>query len=80
MSRTEDVALSAWRELPSWAQDSFRERPGRFGSMLAAALRAMAREVDAGPTFELPPSVISELIRERADSLEALDEIPVGDE
>jgi hypothetical protein len=37
----------------------------------AAALRAMADEIDRGPTFPVPPSVISALIRERADALEA---------
>ena len=41
---------------------------------VAAALRVMADEIDRGPTFPLPPSVISSLVRERADRLEA----PVG--
>ncbi len=36
----------------------------------AAALRVMADEIDRGPTFPLPPSVISALVRERADRLE----------
>lgn len=36
---------------------------------VAAALRVMADEVDRGPTFPLPPSVISALIRERAEGL-----------
>jgi hypothetical protein len=35
----------------------------------AAALRVMADEIDRGPTFPLPPSVISALVRERADGL-----------
>jgi hypothetical protein len=36
------------------------------------ALRDAADEVDSGPTFPLPPSVVSALLRERADSLAAL--------
>jgi hypothetical protein len=40
---------------------------------VAAALRVMADEVDRGPTFPLPPSVISALIRERAEGLVASD-------
>lgn len=36
---------------------------------LAAGLRVMADEIDQGPTFPLPPSVISELVRERAGRL-----------
>lgn len=38
---------------------------------VAAALRVMADEIDRGPTFPLPPSVISALVRERADGLES---------
>jgi hypothetical protein len=38
---------------------------------IAAALRVMADEIDCGPTFPLPPSVISALVRERADGLTA---------
>jgi hypothetical protein len=33
------------------------------------ALRDMADRIDRGPTFPLPPSVISALIRERADEI-----------
>lgn len=36
---------------------------------VAAALQVMADEIDRGPTFPLPPSVISALIRERAEGL-----------
>jgi hypothetical protein len=36
---------------------------------VAAGLRVMADEIDRGPTFDLPPSVISALVRERADGL-----------
>lgn len=37
---------------------------------IAAALRVMADEIDRGPTFPLPPSVISALVRERAEMVE----------
>jgi hypothetical protein len=40
------------------------------GAGVAAALRVMADEIDRGPSFPLPPSVISALVRERADGLE----------
>lgn len=36
---------------------------------LAAGLRVMADEIDRGPMFPLPPSVISALVRERAGAL-----------
>ncbi len=36
---------------------------------LAAALDAMADKIDNGPTFPLPPSVISALVREQAEDL-----------
>ncbi len=38
---------------------------------ITAALRDMADLIDRGPTFPLPPSVISALVRERADNLAA---------
>lgn len=38
---------------------------------LAAAFRVLADEIDRGPTFPLPPSVISALVREKADALVA---------
>lgn len=38
---------------------------------ISAALRDMADLIDRGPTFPLPPSVISALVRERADAIEA---------
>lgn len=41
----------------------------RYAYGLAAVLRMMADEIDRGPTSPLPPAVISQLIRERADSL-----------
>jgi hypothetical protein len=37
---------------------------------VAAALRVMADEIDRGPSFPLPPSIISTLVRERADRLD----------
>ena len=40
------------------------------------ALRDMADQIDRGPTFSLPPSVIAALVRERADELEALAALP----
>lgn len=36
---------------------------------VAAALGVMADEIDRGPTSPLPPSVISALVRERAEGL-----------
>lgn len=36
-----------------------------------AALRDMADRIDRGPRFNMPPSVISALVRERADDLGA---------
>lgn len=44
----------------------------RVAPLIAAqALRSAADLVDRGPTFPLPPSVISALLRERADDLAA---------
>jgi hypothetical protein len=37
---------------------------------VAAWLRELADEIDRGPTFPLPPSVISALVRERADAID----------
>lgn len=62
------MLAAAWRELPSEAQESFGS-PQATGRVLAAGLRVMADEVDNGPGFPIPPSVISQLIRERADDL-----------
>jgi hypothetical protein len=38
---------------------------------LVVAFRLLADLVDNGPTFPMPPSIISALIRERADQIEA---------
>lgn len=65
----ESMLAAAWRKLPSEAQESFGE-PAAMGPVLAAGLRKMADEVDNGPTFAIPPSVVSQLIRERADDLD----------
>jgi hypothetical protein len=40
-----------------------------IGRAIADALDDMAARIDNGPTFPLPPSVISELVRERAADL-----------
>lgn len=39
-------------------------------SGVVTALRDMADKIDRGPTFRVPPSVISALVRERADQIE----------
>lgn len=44
------------------------QRPAHV--LQAEALREMAERIDRGPTFPVPPSVISALVRERADSIE----------
>ncbi len=36
---------------------------------IAAVLDLVADDIDAGPTFSLPPSVISALVREKAEDL-----------
>ena len=38
---------------------------------LAAVLDLMADEIDRGPTFPMPPNIISELVRERAADIKA---------
>lgn len=62
-----------WRLLPSEVQDDYDlSDVGQWmADVVAAALRGMADEIDRGPAFPLPPTVISALIRERADTLEA---------
>lgn len=66
------AAEAIWQELPSEVQDC-HEGPEDIRRWVAAgaaaALRVMADEIDRGPTFPLPPSVISALVRERADTL-----------
>lgn len=36
---------------------------------IAAVLEAVADDIDSGPTFRVPPSVISALVREKAADL-----------
>lgn len=45
--------------------------PPASTAAVVAALRDMADRIDRGPTFPVPPSVISALVRERADDIEA---------
>lgn len=45
----------------------------------AKALEDMADRIDDGPTFPLPPSVISTLVRERAADIRAESEGPKAD-
>jgi hypothetical protein len=60
----EDVAIRLiGRDLGTIHRDEI------VGAGVAAALRVMADEIDRGPSFPLPPSVISALVRERADGL-----------
>lgn len=42
------------------------------GATLAAGLRALADELDAGPAVELLSSVLAELIRDRATALDGV--------
>lgn len=42
-----------------------------IGRAIAEGLEDMADAIDKGPTFPLPPSVISALVRERAADLRA---------
>jgi hypothetical protein len=67
----EDVAISRiGRDLGTVHRDEI------VGAGVAAALRMMADEIDRGPSFPLPPSVISALVRERADGLALPDSTP----
>jgi hypothetical protein len=65
------AADALWPHLPGDVQDGYeREDTHRWVAAVAsAALRVMADEIDRGPTFPLPSSVISELVRERAAGL-----------
>lgn len=76
---SDDVMVTAaaealWLHLPSGVQDGYEDSDAHHrwaSAAVSAALRVMADEIDRGPTFPLPPSVISALVRERADRLEA---------
>jgi hypothetical protein len=66
------AAEAIWPELKSGVQDYYEEPDNirRWAAIgAAAALRVMADEIDRGPTFRLPPSVFSALVRERADRI-----------
>lgn len=52
------------------ARSAMSDSGGVLEEAIAAALRVMADEIDQGPTFPLPPSIISTLVRERADRLD----------
>ncbi len=52
------------------ARDAMSDSGGVLEEAMAATLRVMADEIDGGPSFPLPPSVISQLVRERADRLD----------
>jgi hypothetical protein len=58
------------------ARGAMSDSGGVLEEAVAAALQVMAEEIDRGPTFPLPPSVISELVRERAAGLAPLDSTP----
>jgi hypothetical protein len=65
------AAEALWPHLPGEVQDGYeRDDTHRWVAAVAgAALRVMADEIDRGPTFRMPPAVISELVRERAAGL-----------
>jgi len=67
------AAEALWPRLPGEVQDGYElaDTHAWAAAVAAAALRVMADEIDRGPTFPLPPTVISALVRERADALEA---------
>lgn len=63
-------------EIMTAAREAFADpaRPdaGKLAAAVAAALRTMADIVDRGPTMvPMPPSIISTLIREQVDDIEA---------
>lgn len=65
-----DALVDAYQEaldLAAYLRQAIEERAGRVGRVRAAALRDMAERIDRGPTFAVPPSVISALVREWAD-------------
>jgi hypothetical protein len=65
------AAEALWPHLPSGVQDGYEPDDTHrwVAGVAAATLRVMAEEIDRGPTFPMPPSVISELVRERAAGL-----------
>lgn len=65
------AAEALWPHLPGEVQDGYElaDTHRWAAAVVAAALQVMADEIDRGPTFPLPPSVISQLVRERAEGL-----------
>ncbi|MEU0081385.1 hypothetical protein ABZY58_26085 [Micromonospora tulbaghiae] len=63
------AALAAARE---WAERHVHPQPDdrMLRTYGAALLRDFADLIDRGPTFPLPPSVLSAMARERADDLD----------
>lgn len=55
--------LPAWEDLGDVVQAGWMRAAG---GVAVAVLEAAAEHIDKGPTFPLPPSVVSELVRERA--------------
>lgn len=62
--KTVDELLSAYEA----AYESVGGHPNRGarGLGIAAVIDLLADDVDAGPTFPIPPSVVSALLREKA--------------
>lgn len=72
---TRKASAVPWEQVPANNRALMTAVAGEVAPGFAAqALREMADLVDRGPTFPLPPSVISALIRERADELERGDD------
>lgn len=65
------MSVELYRAARDWATEHGHPQPDdRMLALVAgAALRDMADRIDRGPTFPLPPSVISALVRERADDI-----------
>lgn len=51
------------------ARDAMSDSGGVLEEAMAVTLRAMADEIDRVPSPPLPPGVISQLVRERADRI-----------
>lgn len=66
-----DAARTAAFDAAGRAGEVFGPSDAVVAAGVVAALRGMADLVDSGPTFPMPPSIISALIRERADQIEA---------
>lgn len=65
-----DALVDAYQEaldLACYIRQEIQERR----DSAAWTLRDVAERIDRGPSFPMPPSVISALVRERADDIEA---------